>query len=1006
MHSKSVKFSFLFIVLPLILPGLLVATWRLVFRTVAEQKNIYVETVVDFEEMRQLSREEGWKLKDLCFSMKKSGVSSVAISEDTLASLESEGRITVLSAKEIRKLSLDEGFQHELPVELASPGGLWIHAEDSALLDRIEQHLSWRLDPGKIVRLHRNFLLVNKSARGFRERVGLGFSNEYFDLANEAGLGVVVRVFNYPGLNATDSAGIINAIPSPASISALLFAEEEMLGNRGDLKGIIELFKNRSYRIGWIEFNTQEGIDAYLHGLSDSRPFVRVHSISRKEIEQNYNVDRAVARWIRAVKDRSMKMLYIRCFFQDDQRYVSDLVQFNLNYIKRIENGLQASGFRVAVDLAQRLNEPRHIVGSMSVAEKIAIALSLMLGLPLLLKFSFAPDLDDRWFFAVAILVIPGFFVTGNETFTGICGLAGAFSFASLGVILAFSSLEKTDQNISALAMLKFFGLLVTPSIIGGILVAGLYSEIEYLLKFEQFRGIKLAFILPVIWVFVWSLRQYGHGILNVMNQPLTPLMGFLGIAVASAFALYLLRSGNLTIVKPSAFEDSFRTFLENTLVARPRNKEFLIGYPAAALFIFFYFRRCMAILPLIAVFVQMGQVSVVNTLCHFHSPLTLSLLRIFNGLWLGLAVALPVLVLAAIFWLIMLAGSPDRRKVILAGYIGFGNYGDELLWQTFVGRLKQAGKKLEPVILSARKFDKFSECQVILRCNLYDQLETMAVARALVFPGGGILQSATSIGSLIYYMWLILLAKIFGLKVILPGQGIGPWGENEKRFPWLFRVFARLIQSIDYLTVRDVESQKIIKELADIDVPVSADLAFLDNHETVRRIGPATANLKIAVVLRSSVPESAAICRTIVEIAEEMENLKVIPVAMQAEDALIWQNCGWKEAVSHVSASDRLFADVDLVVSMRLHGCIVATLRAIPWIGIAYDPKVTGFAQACAWKSCFRPDQINKKLLEEQLNLLATKKVEFSEKLARRANEMSRRAEADFNAVIARLED
>ncbi|MFZ5950749.1 MAG: DUF5693 family protein [Candidatus Rifleibacteriota bacterium] len=1006
MQSKSVKFSFLFIVLPLILPGLLVATWRLIFRTVAEQKNIYVETVVDFEEMRQLSREEGWKLKDLCSAMKKSGVSSVAISEDTLASLESEGRITVLSAKEIRKLSLDQGFQHELPVELASPGGLWIHAEDSALLDRIEQHLSWRLDSSKIIRLHRNFLLVNKSARGFRERVGLGFSNEYFDLAHAAGLGLVVRVFNYPGLNATDSARIINAIPSPASVSALLFAEEEMLGNRGDLKGIIEIFKNRSYRIGWVEFNTQEGIEAYLHGLSGSRPFVRVHSIGRKEIDQNYNADRAVARWIRAVKDRSMKMLYIRCFFQDDQRYISDLVQFNLNYIKRIEKGLNEAGFVVAADVSQRLNEPRHIVGYMSAAEKIAIALALLLGLPLLVKFSFVPDLDERWFFAVAILTILGFFATGNETFVGVCGLAGAFSFASLGVILAFSSLEKIEQKISVVALIKFFGLLVAPSIIGGILVAGLYSEIEYLLKFEQFRGIKLAFILPVIWVLIWSLRQYGHGILNVMNQPLTPLMGFLGIAVASAFALYLLRSGNLTIVKPSALEDSFRTFLENTLVARPRNKEFLIGYPAAALFIFFYFRRCMAILPLIAVFVQMGQVSVVNTLCHFHSPLTLSLLRIVNGLWLGLAVALPTVVFAAIFWLIMLAGSPERRKVILAGYIGFGNYGDELLWQVFVRRLEKAGRNLEPVILSAKNSDAMGETRVILRCNWYDQLETMAVARALIFPGGGILQSTTSIGSLIYYMWLILLAKIFGLKVILPAQGIGPWGGNEKRFPRLFRIFARLIQSIDYLTVRDVESQKCIKDLAEIDVPVSADLAFLENQESGRRIGPATANLRMAVVLRSSVPESESICRTIIEIAEEMENLKVIPVAMQPEDTHIWQNCGWKETVTHVSASDRLFNDVDLVVSMRLHGCIVACVRAIPWVGIAYDPKVAGFAQACSWKHCFNPDQINKKLLEEQINLLATKKVEFSEKLARRANEMSRRAEADFNAVIARLED
>jgi hypothetical protein len=92
--------AFWLIVLPLLVPGLLVAGWRCLFRNLAEQKNIYVETVVDFEEIRQLGREEGWSLPQLFAALKKNGASSVAVSEDTLASLESEGKITVLNSKE------------------------------------------------------------------------------------------------------------------------------------------------------------------------------------------------------------------------------------------------------------------------------------------------------------------------------------------------------------------------------------------------------------------------------------------------------------------------------------------------------------------------------------------------------------------------------------------------------------------------------------------------------------------------------------------------------------------------------------------------------------------------------------------------------------------------------------------------------------------------------------------------------------------------------------------
>lgn len=1003
MTGPSARNYFFLIVLPLLLPGLLVAAWRCLFRTLAEQKNIYVETVVDFEEMRQLSREEGWKLKDLFVEMKKHGASSVAISEDTLASLESEGRITVLTAKEIRKLSLDEGLQQDLSVDLSSPGALWIHSEDSPLLDRIEQQLGWKLDSARITRIHRNFLLVNKSDRGFRERVGLGFSSEYFEMADEAGLGLVVRVFNYPGLTASSASRIIASIPSPASVSALLFAEEEMLGNRGELKNIIELFKNRSYRIGWVEFNTQEGIEAYLSGLSATRPFVRVHSISRKELDQNYNADRAVARWVRAVKDRSMKILYIRCFFQDDQRYIADMVRFNLRYLQRIEASLRAAGSLVAANYEQRMHEPRHMVGIMSAAERIAIALALLLGIPLLIKASYCDDLDNRWYFSMALLAVVGHFLLPKHTYLGLSGLAGAFSYSTLGVVMAFSGLEKFVGRFSGIV--KYFAVMLLPSLFGGILIAGLYSEIEFLLKFDQFRGIKLAFILPVLWILLWSIKQYGRGFITLLNRPITPIMALLTMAVGLGFVIYLMRSGNLTIVKPSAAEDSFRTFLENVLVARPRNKEFLIGYPAAALFLFFYMRRCLAVLPILAIFVQMGQVSVVNTLCHFHSPLHLSLLRIFNGFWTGMVVSLPVLLIAMLFWLVILVGSRKKNSIMLAGYLGAGNYGDELLWQSFYRKIKLRIPELQIRVLLQQPPESSGNFDFLLRKDYYAIIEELFSCKALVFPGGGVLQAKTSLMSLLYYASLILAAGFAGAKVILPAQGIGPWGKYPEKFPVFTNLIEYLFKSIDYFTVRDRISCSEIAAIGLTPPPITADLAFLDHSFSARAIASAATNLRVAVVLRDSVPESANIARLLQELAAELENLRIIPVVMQAGDEKVWLDTGSRpDEIVQADPDRELFAEADLVISMRLHGCIMATIEGLPWLGIAYDPKVTGFAEACNWKICFSPAEIDRALLEKELNLMALKKVELSEKLCRKANEMARRAEAELDAVAAAI--
>ncbi|MDI6828546.1 MAG: DUF5693 family protein, partial [Armatimonadota bacterium] len=81
-------------------------------------------------------------------------------------------------------------------------------------------------------------------------------------------------------------------------------------------------------------------------------------------------------------------------------------------------------------------------------------------------------------------------------------------------------------------------------------------------------------------------------------------------------------------------------------LFVRPRTKEFLIGHPAMFLGITSLLSRRRAWgLPLIALG-TLGQVSMLNTFCHIHTPLVLSAIRTLNGLVLGLA-------LGWIVWLI-----------------------------------------------------------------------------------------------------------------------------------------------------------------------------------------------------------------------------------------------------------------------------------------------------------------------------------------------------------------
>ena len=176
------KISFFWITLiSLLLPGITVAVLRCTLRVTLERSDYYVETLADFDEFRDLARKDGMSLDELFSKLKENGVSSVVISEDTLSSLESEGKITVLTSKEIRKLSLDETFEIKLPTDSNTVGGLWVHSDDTKLLDRITQNLSLKLSDKALIRNHKNLLLINKSDNGIMNKVGLGFSKEYFD---------------------------------------------------------------------------------------------------------------------------------------------------------------------------------------------------------------------------------------------------------------------------------------------------------------------------------------------------------------------------------------------------------------------------------------------------------------------------------------------------------------------------------------------------------------------------------------------------------------------------------------------------------------------------------------------------------------------------------------------------------------------------------------------------------------------------------------------------------
>ena len=179
-------------------------------------------------------------------------------------------------------------------------------------------------------------------------------------------------------------------------------------------------------------------------------------------------------------------------------------------------------------------------------------------------------------------------------------------------------------------------------SLVGGLAVAGLLNSLDYYVRLRQFEMVKLAHFGPIFLVAVWMLSRHIN-FKEAMKSPMTYgslLIGFVGVL---ALGFMMVRTGNDGPGGVSSLELKLRSLLEQFLYVRPRTKEIFIGHPALMFGLLALAARkktgdeSMSTLGLLALTVgAIGQTSIVNTMCHIHTPVDIGLARILIGLLIG----------------------------------------------------------------------------------------------------------------------------------------------------------------------------------------------------------------------------------------------------------------------------------------------------------------------------------------------------------------------------------
>ncbi len=291
-------------------------------------------------------------------------------------------------------------------------------------------------------------------------------------------------------------------------------------------------------------------------------------------------------------------------------------------------------------------------------------------------------------------------------------------------------------------------------------------------------------------------------------------------------------------------------------------------------------------------------------------------------------------------------------KNILISGYYGFHNTGDELVLQEIIRGLKKTRNDFKITVLSADPEHTEKEYAVKAkdRWKLFQVMKEIYKTDILISGGGSLLQDKTSKNGILYYLGIILAGKIFRKNLVIFSQGIGPVGSARNVF-----LLKRILSLTDYISVRDEESLEFLKEVGiKKEIVLSGDPVFLldstqgdDRKRLWEKIGLDKEKKLITISLRPW----ENIEKVIVEIKKFLESFSKEEYQIRylnfhlGEDDKIIQGKVPEEELIYIPLKPRevasLISSSYLTVGMRLHSLILAAATQVSFISISYDPKV-----------------------------------------------------------------
>lgn len=326
-------------------------------------------------------------------------------------------------------------------------------------------------------------------------------------------------------------------------------------------------------------------------------------------------------------------------------------------------------------------------------------------------------------------------------------------------------------------------------------------------------------------------------------------------------------------------------------------------------------------------------------------------------------------------------------KKLLLQGYYGFDNSGDDAILKAIVDNLKSTEKyDITALSKSPEKTEASYGIKAVDRFSITKVMKAMKDTDLFVFGGGSLLQDVTSSRSLFYYLFLIKLAKFYGKKVFVFANGIGPIDKGINRF-----FTGKVLDMVDYITLRDKASMSYVKYMGveNPNVMVTADPVFLLDSspdyvadEILDKQGINLSDNVIGISVRNW-KEAPELTKEIAKFADTLmdEDVDILIVPMHYP-----YDVEYSESIKALSKNPRIHVlntkyqveDIiailkkcKLVIAMRLHALIYSAKANVPILGLIYDPKVSGLITELSVQEFLKVENVTAINLREKYDSL-----------------------------------